>query len=71
MWDAVKDKVWRGGEKRKVGRVSCSCCSSAVVSLHACLPLSSGQETPTVSAVSLKANEFPGGGGSNCAFMFV
>lgn len=37
-------------------------CSGAGVSLPACLALSSGQETPTVSAVSLTANEFPGGG---------
>lgn len=30
--------------------------------MPACLALSSGQETATVSAVSLTANEFPGGG---------
>lgn len=32
------------------------------MSLPACFPLSSGQEMPTVSAVSLTTNEFPGGG---------
>lgn len=37
-------------------------CNGAGVSLPACFALSSGQETPTVSAVSLTANEFPGGG---------
>lgn len=37
-------------------------CRGAAVSLPARLALSSGQETATVSAVSLTANEFPGGG---------
>ena len=37
-------------------------CSGAAVSLSACSALSRVQEAPSVSAVSLTANEFPGGG---------
>lgn len=51
MWDVVKDGVQHSGGKWKTsGR------GSAVA-------LSSGQETATVSAVSLMANELPEGGG--------
>lgn len=45
-------------------------CSGAGVSLPAWLALSSGQEAPTVSAVSLTANEFPGGGVYVCVCAF-
>ena len=53
MGDCISEKL--GGKLQL--------CDGACVSLPACLALSSGQETPTVSAVSLTANEFPGRGG--------
>lgn len=64
MWDAVRDGVRpdEGGciSERFGGKVQL--CRCAGVSLPACSAPSSGQETPTVSAVSLTANEFPEGG---------
>lgn len=50
------------GVKLKKLRCKLQLCAGAGVSLPACLALSSGQEAPTVSAVSLTANQFPGGG---------
>lgn len=46
-------------------------CAGAAASLHMWSALSGGQEMPTVSAVSLTANEFPGGGVNVCVFMGV
>lgn len=49
MWDVVKDGVMHDGRKRKTaGQASA-------------MALSSGQETATVSAVSLMANKLPEG----------
>lgn len=59
MWDVVRDGVQRVGGYIKKLRCKLQLCDGAGVSLPS---LSSGQETPTVSAVSLTANEFPGGG---------
>lgn len=49
----------------KFSRVEAACCITVDVWLSSScvrLALSSGQEMPVVSAVSLMANEFPGGG---------
>lgn len=67
MWDVARDGVQHGGGageglyKLEV-EDKLQLCGCAGVSLPACFALSSGQETPSVSAVSLTANEFPGGG---------
>lgn len=60
-------------ESEKFGGVSRSCRSCAGVSLlRARSALSSGRETATVDAVSLMANQFPGGGVvAVCVCVFV
>lgn len=58
----VRDGVQPVGGYIKKLRCKLQLCSGAGVSLPVRSALSSGQEAPTVSAVSLTANEFPGGG---------
>lgn len=59
------------------GRMACECGSlaqsqprtGAAASMHVWSAVSGGQEMPTVSAVSLTVNEFPGGGDGVCVFV--
>lgn len=61
MWDVVTVGVQH--VEGYIKKVELRVATVAHVLLPACVALSSGQETPTVSAVSLTANKFPGGGG--------
>ena len=67
-WNAVKDGVALAARRRtSVGAWQRSQPRArAAATLRVWSALSGGQEMPTVSAVSLTANEFPGGGDTVC-----